>query len=368
MVRYTDEELLNQIHQLADGDTPPTINEFDDHPETADSTTVHRRFGSWNEAVRAAGYPSGEHVNTQYTDEELLDQIHQLADGDTPPTTKQFDNHSETADSTTVHRRFGSWNEAVRAAGYSAQYTKKDLLAALQQAVATDNIDQIVYSETHNYPDKSTYARIFGGITVAALRGSIDIGRRRRTRAVPLTKEELHKFVGLIPQLDPRDQAISMVALLTGCADSEHKWVGEGIEDTETDSAILFPAESERGNRSVAIGPLYSQFVRRFDAISTERLRQAVEYSSYPPARVAARTTLTRIAERIEFDMNNLESRTAVLHRDLRCTHYLFEFCHGASKAMLKRRLALSDNKIEHFHRFLNEDEESWSVRIEWRD
>jgi hypothetical protein len=280
----------------------------------------------------------------------------------------------------TVHNRFGSWNETVRTAGYSPNkeesYTGKDLLAILQQAAATDNIDQFDSPDNH-YPGRISYDRRFGGIPVAALRGSIDIERTRRQRAVPLTREELDQFVSLISNLDPHDQAVSMVALLTGCADVEHRWVGEhGIDDTKTHSTILFPAESRRGNRSVAIGPLYNQFVRNFDSISTERLKQAVEYSNYPPAQITARNSLFQISNRIEFDIDRpvIEGQypsrcgTVVLHRDLRCTHYLFEFCHGASEAMLKRRLALSDDEIRHYHRFLDEDEEDWSVRIEWRD
>jgi hypothetical protein len=194
--------------------------------------------------------------------------------------------------------------------------------------------------------------------------------------AVPLTKPELYRFVGSIPDSSPRDQAVSLMALLTGCAPSEHKWVNKnGIEETETDSVILFPPESNRGSRSVSVGPLYNQLVKMFDVISSERLTNSIEFSTYPTSRYDAVCALRRVSRLIDFDVSRTivgerQSRSGprVSHNDLRCTHYLFERCRGASQAMLKRRLALSDSEIKHYHRYLDDDEDGWTVRIEWRE
>ncbi len=258
-------------------------------------------------------------------------------------------------------------------------YTNYELLEALQKAANAGEVEAIqdLSKSPDEYPSLSTYTRRFGGVAVAAHRGSIDIDYRQRTVAMPLTTKELDRFVALIPRLDPYDQALSMVCLLTGCAPTEHQWVDEhGIEKTETDSLVLYPVEAERGNRSVSVGPLYNNLVRVFDHISPKRLMNSITYSKYPQGKREATRSLRRISGEMEFELDRpvtdhqYPSRRGVevYHSDIRCTHYLFERCQGASEAMLQRRLGLSDTEIDHYNQFLDDDEQSWSVRIEWRD
>ncbi|MGQ3330902.1 homing endonuclease associated repeat-containing protein [Halorubrum sp. FL23] len=375
---YSDQELLDQIRSLADGEKPPTGPEFRDCPETVAVETVRRRFGSWDEAVRAAGFT---HSNKNYSDQELLDQIRSLADGEKPPTGPEFRDRPETVTASTVRRRFGSWNEAVRAAGYTprkeGKYSEKELIEALKRASSEGDVKKIKDDTVSScdFPSKETYRLQFGGVGVAALRGSISIDCSSRQKAVPLNKMELCQLVEQIPQIDPYDQAVIMVSLLTGCDKSEHKWVAkEGIEDTKTGPVIIFPLKAKRGSRSVSVGVLYNQLVKEFDPICSGRLKQSIEFSGYPPEETTAHLPIRRTSRAINFDINrpvvnDLASRSGpqVLQRDLRCTHYLFEYCRGASQAMLKRRLALSDNEIEHYHRFLDDPkgDNGWSVKIE---
>jgi hypothetical protein len=257
------------------------------------------------------------------------------------------------------------------------EYSQKELLEAIQQAVSNGETELLrPHDGDRKYPSFQTYSRQFGGVKVAALRGDIDADCTERKSAIPLTETELNQFIDLIPQLDPSDQAVALAALLTGCAKSEHKYIAEeGIEHTETDSAVIFPTNSYRGSRSVSVGPLYNQFVKVFDPISTERFEQAIEFSDYPPSESLSALTLFCIFSPINFDIDRpivrkqrYRSGPQVLHRDLRATHYLFERCRGTSQAMLKRRLGLSDYEIKNYNRFLDVDEDGWSVRIEWRD
>lgn len=258
-------------------------------------------------------------------------------------------------------------------------YTNYELLEALQKAANSGDVEVIQdrSKSPDEYPSLGTYTRRFGGVAVAAHRGSINIDYCQRKVAMPLTTKELDRFVALIPRLDPHDQALSMVCLLTGCAPTEHQWVGEhGIEKTETDSLVLYPVEAERGNRSVSVGPLYNNLVRMFDPISPKRLMNSITYSKYPLGESGSALHLHRISGKIEFELDRpvIDYRCAngrnmeVFHRDIRCTHYLFERCQGVSEAMLQRRLGLSDTEIDHYNQFLDDDEQSWSVRIEWRD
>lgn len=377
MPQYSEQELLNQIQNLAKDGTPPTAAEFRQCPETAAASVIQRRFGSWNKGVQAAGY---EPIKGQCEKQELLGQIQSLASGIQPPSMPEFDNHPETDSSDSVIRHFGSWNKGVRAAGCvpNRGFSDRELMEALQQAASVGDLDQLKDDTGNNpdYPTKGIYCKRLGGVTVAAIRGSIDVDCLYRKRAIPLTEGELRQFNEVLPEVAPHNQAVGLVALLTGCDRTEHTWVGEnGIETTKTDPVIIFPAESSRGSRSVSVGNLYNQLVRVFDSISPERLTQSIEFSRYPSPDTQAEVVLRRIAERIEFDVDrpvvgkhNSYSGPQVLHRDLRCTHYLFEYSKGASQAMLKRRLTLSDDEIEHYNRYLDQDEDGWTVAIEWRD
>jgi len=53
--RISNQELLDDLHRLAEqlGDTP-TLKEYREHGEYG-AQTLYDRFGSWNEALEAAG-------------------------------------------------------------------------------------------------------------------------------------------------------------------------------------------------------------------------------------------------------------------------------------------------------------------------
>ena len=116
--RYTKADVIDAIQRLADDlGTAPTNDEMtargDCSPETA-----QRLFGSWNDAVRAAGLTP--RLRSKIPTEELLAAIDGLADrlGRVP---RWADNRREGQFSvTTYQKRFGSWKHALAAAGYDA--------------------------------------------------------------------------------------------------------------------------------------------------------------------------------------------------------------------------------------------------------
>jgi len=117
---YTRAEILDHIRRLADGDTPPACEELQADPAAPSKSTVRNRLGCWNEAVKAAGFEP----RTQYgrdargwSDDEILGHIERLADGDEPPTSEEFSADADAPAHRTAINHFGSWNEAVKAAG-----------------------------------------------------------------------------------------------------------------------------------------------------------------------------------------------------------------------------------------------------------
>ena len=146
----TTEELLAEVRRLHDdlGGRPTTMSVRDHGAYSL--PTYYTRFDSWDDVLDAAfetipadtidaNHNGATHAHTRYSDEELLEEIRRVADvadSDGAPTITQFDEYSDIADST-LHRRFGSWNEAVEAAGFEpnaplASASKADLAADLR--------------------------------------------------------------------------------------------------------------------------------------------------------------------------------------------------------------------------------------------
>lgn len=111
---YDRETILEAIRELADGSSPPTLKEYEEHGPTS-RETVYNYFNSWNEAVREAEFEP--HQRTDIDREEILESIRKLADGDTPPTSDDYKQDGPTSLSL-VYNHFDSWADAVAEAGF----------------------------------------------------------------------------------------------------------------------------------------------------------------------------------------------------------------------------------------------------------
>lgn len=152
---YSDEELLDNLRQFADdiGRSPTQDDMTSDGPHS--HTTYLERFGTWNEAVRAAGLePFKEHTIPR---EALLDEIHRLYEklGE-PPTESEIQELGKWS-VVPFRREFGRFSKAIEAAGYEPtpviQYTDEEVLEELRRLkneygkVTTSLIkEQAVYS------------------------------------------------------------------------------------------------------------------------------------------------------------------------------------------------------------------------------
>ena len=129
----SDDDLIDEIHRLADGEKPPTQDCMNENGAYS-ATTYWSHFGSWNEAVNKAGY---EPNNVMYIgEEELLTEIHQLADGDIPPTSTEMDQDGRYSCGT-YRDNFDSWTNAIEEAGYdptrATEIPKENLIAEIQK-------------------------------------------------------------------------------------------------------------------------------------------------------------------------------------------------------------------------------------------
>jgi DNA-binding LacI/PurR family transcriptional regulator len=133
--QYTDKELIQDIQRVADevGSTPsqPQYNEYG----KASYSTLADRFGSYSAAVEAAGLKPNR---IPRTDDELIDDLQRVAEITGEPLTKQAYNDHGVVHPNTIQRRFDSWVDAVESAGIEANesrqyYSTGELIESIQQ-------------------------------------------------------------------------------------------------------------------------------------------------------------------------------------------------------------------------------------------
>lgn len=115
--RATDVELLKDLIKthavllgLGKKISIPLYDEFGNFS----STTMGKRFGSWNEALRQAGIPITKQHNI--SEEDLLKNIAEVwITNGCQPTNRDINSTPSKFGGTTYHSRFGSWNKALLA-------------------------------------------------------------------------------------------------------------------------------------------------------------------------------------------------------------------------------------------------------------
>jgi len=133
--RYSDREILAELAACARRlGRSPTMREFAADPASAvHPQTVVERFGSWNEAKRRAGLVPRRFA----TREDLLGLLRQLGDElGRVPTAKDLDARRKQMPSKSLYwHTFGSFTEALRAAGFDVPVGEERLERALVQGV-----------------------------------------------------------------------------------------------------------------------------------------------------------------------------------------------------------------------------------------
>jgi hypothetical protein len=108
--KITREELKENLKQVAESvDGSPTEKDYNKHGEYS-ARTVRNRFGSWSSALTEIGLTP----NRDIPDELLLEDICRVGEiVEDTPMVKQYEEHGKHG-ITTIRRRFGTWDNAVR--------------------------------------------------------------------------------------------------------------------------------------------------------------------------------------------------------------------------------------------------------------
>jgi len=170
--KYTDEEVLEEIRrvsrQYCNGDTP-THKEFREHGNMS-SRMPADKFGSWNESVKKAGLKTNvEYGLSKDTFRKAIKSVSEEYCGGFAPTYKEFQKHSKHSSSTVV-KKFGSWNDALQGAGFEINIrmnTPLDRLSEDIRRVAEEYCDGEAPTlndiEMYGEYPAITYRKRFGG-------------------------------------------------------------------------------------------------------------------------------------------------------------------------------------------------------------
>ncbi|GAB7010231.1 homing endonuclease associated repeat-containing protein [Halorubrum trueperi] len=135
--RLRKDELIQALRRLEQelGNVPSTadMNESGEYS----APPYYRAFGSWNDALREAGFEPKK-TRKPRSKEELIAELHRVAEecGDTP-TKEDMAEYGDPAPDT-YSGKFGSWNAALEAAGFTPRTETKristeDLCTALRE-------------------------------------------------------------------------------------------------------------------------------------------------------------------------------------------------------------------------------------------
>jgi len=192
---YSREELLQWLRDLGEEGRPPIQADLQDEPDAPHKWTYQNRFESWEQALQEAGF-SAEAVEERakrrddgrvYTEEELLDEVRDLADKfDRSPRCVEVREQADISIETLCYR-FGSFNDALRAAGLSVtkphdedpKYSREELLEYIRELTAKQLKPPTAaeMGDADGVPSANTYQRRFDSWTRAkqlAIRGDRD--------------------------------------------------------------------------------------------------------------------------------------------------------------------------------------------------
>lgn len=240
-----DDVLLIDLQNVVDElEEVPTSPQYDEHGEYH-SDTLHRRFGSYNSAVQAAGYEPTVYRNI--TDAELLSDIRETADeqGNAPTSPKYTERGTYTA--RTVIQRFGTWSDAVEVAGCDPpcynDYSDEQLLTELQQLADGRQAPTQREMEMSGKYSPQVYRDRFGRWWQACVRANL----MPHTR-VPLKKQEYADFVETaIQQKHPVTSIIGLLTAFTGLpqpllGEFSTEWL-DRLHSDKRDTLIIVPSE-----------------------------------------------------------------------------------------------------------------------------
>jgi hypothetical protein len=180
MKQYSDEELKTALRELAaELNKSPTVADIQSRDDLPSRSTFRSRFGSWNDALVAAGLDPNQAY--ECSRDELLTAIKQTAEQlDCRPTKRDVVDQTQYSEAPFRHE-FGSWSNAMTTAGYSAypQISDEELMEDLREWANYYSRGRTAEPTKRNMDATgphaaSTYAERFGSWTQAVVEAGLN--------------------------------------------------------------------------------------------------------------------------------------------------------------------------------------------------
>jgi len=164
VTEYSDADLLDGLRAVGEqADGCPTVADLRDRDDLPTYATYRRRFGSWADALAAAGFETGD-----VSKADCIQLIRALAaDLGRTPTHEDINEREDLPHVWTFQDRFGSWSAALEAAGFDVNAgtpiddeTLLDELASLTRDLGRIPSGQDM--EEHGAFSETVYLRHFG--------------------------------------------------------------------------------------------------------------------------------------------------------------------------------------------------------------
>jgi hypothetical protein len=160
MNSYTKQELIQSLQRAEDEIIPLTSGSFDANSNYPAKSTVSKEFGSWSDACDKAGVESG-----QVTEKSILHSIETMYNAGEIENSEDFFQHDETIAPATFYKYFDSWRNAVDTIGIDANshYSDDELLEYIREFEKEYGyVSQRKFKYTDEYPSSTTVNRRWG--------------------------------------------------------------------------------------------------------------------------------------------------------------------------------------------------------------
>jgi len=163
----SEDELVEKLKQLSTIlGRPPTQDDMNRTAGFPSSRPYFNKFGTWSKALARAGLGVRRR---DYTEDELVALLKEAgAKLNRVPMQRDLDNFDDYPRYGVFKRRFGSWNNALRTAGFTLNryrgWDKTKLITVLREYVAEKGRvpSQREINEAQGYPSSNTFAVYFG--------------------------------------------------------------------------------------------------------------------------------------------------------------------------------------------------------------
>ena len=167
-MKYTKELILSELHRFKEKyNRVPKYSEFETDSDFPSAVTCAKYFGSWNDALIAAGFDISNKFDRDFLISEILRCFSDLGK---VPTLKDFRQFSGSPSEKAFRNHFGGWNNALKEAGldandsYNSRYTREQLLEILNQRYLSSNEvpRKHDFCFSNGLPSAKTYRNVFG--------------------------------------------------------------------------------------------------------------------------------------------------------------------------------------------------------------